>query len=50
MVGDEQSAQTSQKTDADRQPDDFLEDVYKRQANGGLQRLGRSADVPGNYA
>ena len=27
MVGDEQSAQTSQKTDADRQPDDFLEAI-----------------------
>lgn len=30
MVGDEQSAQTSQKTDADRQPDDFLEAVSEQ--------------------
>lgn len=42
MVGDEQSAQASQKTDADRQPDDFLEAVSEQV--GGHLRDGEQRD------
>ena len=42
MVGDEQSAKASQKTDADRQPDDFLEAVSEQV--GGHLRDGEQRD------